>query len=126
MDNTRDTTASLYESIGGAPAVSTVVDLFYAKVLADDTLAPHFQKTDLAALKAHQRTFITVALGGPAAYKGRPLREAHAQLSLKGEDFDRVVTHLAESLAQAGVPDATITEIAGHLLPLKPEVTGAA
>ncbi|WP_229378761.1 group 1 truncated hemoglobin [Streptomyces sp. VRA16 Mangrove soil] len=117
--------SSVYEAVGGAPAVAAVVDLFYAKVLADDQLAPHFRTTDLPALKAHQRTFIAAALGGPEAYRGRPLSEAHAQLALTGEDFDKVVGHLAQSLKEAGVGDDLITVIATHLAPLKDQVVKA-
>ncbi|MEV3856552.1 group 1 truncated hemoglobin [Streptomyces sp. NPDC050095] len=129
MDNTSNdighANPSLYESVGGAPAVSAVVDLFYDKVLADDLLAPHFGDTDLRALKAHQRAFIAAALNGPEAYKGRPLDEAHAQLALTEGDFHRVVTHLASSLAEAGVADDMIAAIAARLTPLKPQIVTA-
>ncbi|NEB77497.1 group 1 truncated hemoglobin [Streptomyces sp. SID14478] len=125
MDNTRNENPSLYASVGGAPAVAAVVDLFYDKVLADDTLAPHFRDTDLAALKAHQRAFIAAALNGPEAYEGRPLREAHAQLALTADDFDRVVGHLAASLTEAGVPQDVIAATAERLTPLKPQIVSA-
>lgn len=36
--------------------------------------------------------------------------------------FDRVVTHLADALAELSVPDPTIEEIAGALAPLRPEI----
>ncbi|MYW66588.1 group 1 truncated hemoglobin [Streptomyces sp. SID8379] len=114
--------ASVYERGGGAPAVAAVVDLFYARVLADDHLSPHFGTTDLPAMKAHQRAFIATALGGPETYRGRPLAEAHAQLALKEADFDRVVQHLAESLAEAGVDEPLIAEIATRLTPLKQQI----
>ncbi|WP_372346959.1 group 1 truncated hemoglobin [Streptomyces sp. KL116D] len=113
---------SLYETVGGAPAVAAVVDLFYAKVLADDDLAPHFRTTALPALKAHQRAFITTALGGPEAYQGRPVGEAHAELGLADGDFDRVVTHLAASLTEAGVSAELIATIADRLAPLRPQI----
>lgn len=117
-----DASGSLYADVGGAPAVAAVVDLFYAKVLADERLAPHFRAIDLVALKAHQRAFIAAALGGPGAYQGRSLREAHAPLSLTGADFDRVVSHLAGSLTEAGVPADTIGVIADRLTPLKADI----
>ncbi|MGY0023074.1 group I truncated hemoglobin [Streptomyces sp. cg35] len=122
MDNTSDAAGSLYAAVGGAPAVTAVVDLFYAKVLADDRLSPHFRSIDLVALKAHQRAFIAAALGGPGAYQGRSLRAAHAPLSLTGADFDRVVSHLAGALTEAGVPAGTITVIADRLTPLRPDI----
>ena len=49
---------SIYDSIGGAPAIRVAVDDFYARVLADARLAPFFTGTDLHRLKVHQRAFI--------------------------------------------------------------------
>jgi hemoglobin len=90
--------ATLYERIGGAPAVDSAVDGFYARVLADDELAPYFAGIDLAQLKAHQRVFLTMALGGPARYGGRAMDKAHEGLDITSEAFGRVVGHLADTL----------------------------
>jgi hemoglobin len=54
---------SIYDSIGGVPAVRAAVDDFYSRVLADMRLAPFFAGTDLERLKAHQRAFIAAANG---------------------------------------------------------------
>ncbi|MBO0512777.1 group I truncated hemoglobin [Streptomyces beijiangensis] len=113
---------TIYERIGGAPAVSAVVDLFYERVLGDPELSPYFTGADLGALKAHQRDFVGQALGATASYEGRAMREAHAPLAVRGEDFDRVVGHLAAALAEAGVDEATISTIGGALAPLKSDI----
>jgi hemoglobin len=62
---------SIYDSIGGAPAVSAAVDDFYLRVLADPQLAPLFTDTDVRTLKSHQRRFIAAAIGGAEVYQGR-------------------------------------------------------
>ena len=49
---------SIYDSIGGAPAVRAAVDDFYERVLGDPRLAPFFTGTDMNRLKSHQRAFI--------------------------------------------------------------------
>lgn len=115
-------TATIYEQIGGRTAVSTVVEDFYRRVLADPELAPYFDGIDLGRLKAHQRAFVGVALGGPEHYDGRTMAAAHQHLRITGEAFDRVVQHLAAALAGAGVGPATIQGIAGKLLPLRDEI----
>jgi hemoglobin len=38
---------SIYDNIGGAPAIRAAVDDFYTRVLADARLAPFFTGTDL-------------------------------------------------------------------------------
>jgi len=40
--------ATLYEEIGGAPAVEAAVEVFYRKVLMDDRIAHFFDDTDMA------------------------------------------------------------------------------
>jgi hemoglobin len=113
---------SIYDAIGGRPAVDAAVSDFYQRVLADPSLSPYFAGVDVDRLKRHQRAFIGVALGGPAVYAGRDMATAHAGLDITSEAFDAVVQHLAATLTSLGVPDATIGEIAEALVPLKGDI----
>jgi hemoglobin len=115
-------TAPIYERIGGGTAVAAVVDDFYRRVLADPALAPYFEDVDLSRLKAHQRAFVGVALGGPERYDGRAMAAAHQHLRITGDAFDQVVQHLAGALGGVGVEPSTIQAIAGKLLPLRDEI----
>jgi hemoglobin len=116
---------SIYDSIGGAPAVAAAVDTFYEKVWNDPDLLEWFTGTDRDQLKAHQRAFFTVALGGPSEYTGQSMADAHAGRGITDAAFDRVVEHLADTLTELGVPAETIAAIAGQLGPLKPEIVTA-
>jgi hemoglobin len=116
---------SIFESIGGAPAVAAAVDSFYVKVWNDPDLLRWFDSVDRETLKTHQRAFITVALGGPREYDGRSMTEAHRGLGVTDEAFDRVVEHLAATLSELGVPGDTITKIAGALAPLRQDIVKA-
>jgi hemoglobin len=116
---------SIYDSIGGAPAVRAAVDDFYVRVTSDPTLAGFFEGIDIERLKAHQRTFIAAAVGGPEIFEGRSMKDAHSGLGIKPENFDRVVEHLAATLTGLGVPDDTIAQIAGSLAPLKADIVDA-
>jgi hemoglobin len=118
----REYLATIYDEIGGEPAVSAAVEIFYGKVLDDPGLAGYFDRVDMADLQAHQRAFIGAALGGPEAYEGRSMKEAHAGLGITSEDFDAVVGHLGDTLTDLGVPGPTIGTIAGALAPLKKEI----
>ena len=113
---------SIYNAIGGAPAVNAAVDLFYDKVLADDLLAPWFTATDMTRQKAHMRAFLAVAIGGPDLYKGRDMAAAHAHLKVTGEAFDRVVVLLVDTLTELEVPVDITEAIGGKLLPLRGQV----
>jgi hemoglobin len=110
---------SIYESIGGEPAVRAAVDDFYARVLADARLVPFFTGTDLQRLKAHQRAFIAAAIGSPEIFTGREMASAHAGLDIGDSDFDAAVGHLVGTLTALGVPEDTIGQIGGALAPFR-------
>lgn len=119
---------SLYERLGGAPAIEAAVDIFYGKVLADERLKHFFVNIDLARLRQHQKSFLTLAFGGPAAYSGRSLRAAHQglveQMGLNEGHFDAVVENLAATLQGLGVPPDLIGEVAAVAATVKDEVLG--
>jgi hemoglobin len=116
---------SIYDEIGGAPAVGAAVEDFYDRVLGDPLLAPYFAGIDMARQKSHLRAFIATALGGPNIYAGRDMRTTHSGRHITPTAFDAVVTHLAETLTSLGVKAATIQAIAGKLLPLRAQIVGA-
>ncbi|MEZ5284155.1 MAG: hypothetical protein R2712_04960 [Vicinamibacterales bacterium] len=114
--------ATLFERVGGVPAIKAAVDLFYEKVLADETLAPFFTDTKLSWLKARQNAFFIQALGGPALYKGKSMKAAHAQLGIAREHFDAVAGHLSAALSELGVPSSIVGEILAAVAPLADEI----
>ncbi|ABM13786.1 MULTISPECIES: group I truncated hemoglobin [Mycolicibacterium] len=113
---------SIFDQIGGPAAVTAAVDDFYRRVIADPELTPYFDGVDMKRLKGHQRSFIAAAIGGPEPYLGRSMREAHSHLDIAPAHFDRVVDHLAETLADLGVSVDIIGQIGAKLAPLKDEI----
>ncbi|MDX5363115.1 MAG: group 1 truncated hemoglobin [Zoogloeaceae bacterium] len=109
--------ASLYQKLGGMPAVNLAVDMFYDKVLADDRLKHFFAGLDMGRMRDHQKKFLTYAFGGTATYDGKNMRDAHARLvtnmGLNDTHFDAVVENLAAVLTELGVAPELIGEVAG-------------
>jgi hemoglobin len=116
---------SIYDSIGGEPAVRAAVDDLYARLLADRQLAAFFTGADLQRLKAHQRAFIAAATGGPEIFAGRDMAAAHAGLGIGDSDFDAVVGHLVGTLTALGVPGNTIRQVGEALAPLRGAIVTA-
>jgi hemoglobin len=48
-------------------------------------------------------TLLAVVTGGPSKYQGRDLHDAHAELHITEEAFDRVVGHLQATLQELEV-----------------------
>lgn len=102
---------TLFERIGGMPAVNLAVDIFYERVLADALIAPFFERTAMAAQAAKQKAFLAYAFGAPMAYTGQKMRAAHAHMQLDGTHFDAVAGHLAGTLRELGVAEDLIAEV---------------
>jgi hemoglobin len=113
---------SIFEAIGGEPALVAVVDDFYERVLADSQLAGFFAGANMPKLKGRQVEFFAAALGGPDVYQGANMRRAHAGRGISQADFNQVAAHLTDALAAAGVPAETVGQIAAAITPLADEI----
>jgi hemoglobin len=105
--------ASLYEQLGGKPAVEAAVDLFYQKVLVDDRIKHYFANVEMKKQIGKQKAFLTMVFGGPVAYDGADMRKGHAHLpGLNDMHFDAVVENLGQTLAELGVKSELIQQVA--------------
>ncbi len=120
-----DNKPSLYERLG-EEAIERAVYLFYDKVLADDRLSPFFKHINTAAVAHHQYHFLLTVTGGPNAYSGRSLRDAHRKLVLKyglnDSHFDAVLELLKKTLEELGVGYGTIEELLAVVESVRGEV----
>jgi hemoglobin len=99
--NKERSASSLYQRIQYAGGLRRLVNGLYPRVLADPLLLSYFKhlnEQDLQWLRWHMLTLLAVVAGGPSAYKGRDLHDAHADLRITGEAFDRVAWHLQRTL----------------------------
>lgn len=114
----------LYATIGGREPLVAVVDDFYDRVLADPVLAPLFAGTDMRRQRAHQVEFLAAAFGGPEAYRGPSLRQAHRGRGITREHFARVAGHLEAALVGAKVEPRVVQAILATVAALQPEIVG--
>lgn len=105
------TAPTIYERLGGEVSIDVAVDRFYERVVADPELAPFFGGTDVRRLRAHQKAFLAMALGGPRRYTGRGLGEAHRHLAIDDHHVDQVAGHLAAVLSGLGVAPDLVDEV---------------
>jgi hemoglobin len=104
----QDFASSPFVAVGGAAAVSAVVEEFYRRLLADPVTRGYFmpfvEADGLAQLKRHQVLLLTKVLGGPDRYDGRDLGEAHTHLAITDHVYQRVSLHLLTVLHDFKVP----------------------
>lgn len=105
------TEKTLFEQIGGMPAVDAAVEIFYTRVLTDERISHFFRWTHMKTQHAKQKAFLAYAFGAPLHYSGKSMRNAHAHLVDRGLDashFDAVMEHLQATLRELGVPENLI------------------
>ena len=118
---------TLYEQLGGKPAVEAAVDLFYLKVLADNRINYFFTGIDMKKQIGKQKAFLTVAFGGPTNYSGLDMRRGHAHLVERGlndSHFDAVVENLGQTLTELGVGNDLIGQVAAIAESVRNDVLG--
>ncbi len=113
---------SLFERVGGDAVVTPAVTLFYRRVQHDQELASYFVGVDMSRLRAHQRAFLTAALGGPALFAGRSVEVAHQGLGIGDAAFEAMVDHLIGALRDLGVDAGTAAEVAPELEHLRGQI----
>ncbi len=113
---------SLFEKLGGAPAIDAVVESFYEKVLNDDKLKSFFTSTNMRNHKPKMKKFLEYAFGGGTVWKGRSMEASHASLNIKNVDFDNVMGHLAATLIEFNVPGELITQAAAIAESVRPAI----
>ena len=113
---------TIYEQLGGEPAMEKAVNSFYEKVLSDDELIEFFEGVNMNKLKAHQKNFFTMALGGPNIYAGRDMRKAHEHMKLKDLHFDLIKKHLGDTLAELGANATQVKSAMDIVEPLRNDI----
>ena len=105
---------TLYDTIGGSRRINSAVELFYAKVFADDSLRTFFEGVDVKGLYARQSMFVSMLVGGQKVYSGKNLTLAHAGARLKGMSdvhFDTMLDHFRAALTEIQVAPDRVAEI---------------
>ena len=120
------TRTTLYDEVGGKPAIGPIVDDFYDRIMSDTNLQGFFKGKDMARLKAHQRALVTVALGGVSeAYTGQMMKPAHSGLAIDHDSFDRVLGHFYDALCSRGIAEITAEKALAILEALRDDVVQA-
>lgn len=100
---------TMLEHLGGADAVSRLVEHFHRAALADDLLGEMFARAK-PTHTAHLAVFLEEIMGGPKNYSEchngvEGLFDAHAGLCITDEQRRRFVSLLLTSVDAIGLPD---------------------
>jgi hemoglobin len=113
--------APLWERLGGADKIASVLDDFWAAVNNDKDLK-FFRKpgevptkAQVNDLKEKMKTFISSVTEGPLTYSGKSMKDVHKGMGITGQEFDRVARHLEDALKKNGVKLEDVKEFMGKV-----------
>jgi hemoglobin len=116
--------ASLYDRLGGKPAITAVIDDFVGNVAADGRINKRFANADVPRLKARLVDQVCEASGGPCTYTGASMRDAHAGMKISDAEFNALVEDLGKSLDKFKVPVKEKGELLSALGGMKGDIVG--
>ena len=118
---------TLYDRLGGMPAIRAMVDDFVGRILADERVNHWFGHAAsspemAAAYKVKLADFICQGTGGPCHYAGADMFSAHKGRGITDDAFNAVVEDLKSTLDHLQVPQKEQSGLLGILGPMKPAV----
>jgi hemoglobin len=115
---------SLYERLGGKPAITAVVGQFVDNNNADEVIAHRWKSDRVHILKAYLVDLICQATGGPCVYTGKSMEIAHSGSNITEAEFNRVAVNLTRALDQFKVPAREKGELLAAISAMKNQVVG--
>ena len=116
--------ASLYDRLGGKPAIQAVVDDFVGNVAGDARINKRFANANVPRLKSMLVDQICEATGGPCKYTGASMLDAHKGMNINDAEFTALVEDLVKSLDKFKVPAREKTELLTALGGMKGQIVG--
>ncbi len=109
------TKKSLFERLGGQPAITAVVDSFVNTTAVNPKVNffrdGKYKGLDVVHLKKQVTSFIVQVTGGPSEYKGRDMKTAHVGMKITADEFTAIAGDLAATLDKFKVPKAEKDEL---------------
>ena len=118
---------TLYQRLGGKPAITAVVDQFVTNVAGDNRINHYFQAdvadpARLATFKTNLVNQICQGTGGPCKYTGKDMKTAHEGMGITDADFNALVADLVAALDKFKVGDKEKNDLLAVLGPMKPDI----
>lgn len=113
---------SLYDRLGGQPAIEAVVKDFAGNVLADTRVNKKFARSNADRLVKNLTDFVCNATGGPCQYTGFSMKKSHKKMGVTTGEFNAVVEDLVKTLDKFKVPEKEKGELLAALGPLAKDI----
>ena len=113
---------TLYDSMGGEPALRTAVEHFADLVQTDDRINFTFAEADMSKFKKLIFEQLCNLSGGPCKYTGRDMRTSHVKLNINNAEFNALAEDLYIALDRAGIPYRLQNKLMALLAPMQHDI----
>ena len=116
---------SLYKRLGGYDAIAAVTDDFIGRLATNKDMMKFFTgASDDSKMKIRQHIvdFLCSKSGGPCAYTGRTMKDAHKGLKITEKDWTTAAGLLVETLNKFKVPKKESDEVLALVSSLKNDI----
>ena len=112
----------VFESFGGMPGLTLLMDDFMAIMIEDPRLRPFFENTDQPRIKRQLAEQFCAILGGGCTYSGRDMQASHAAFGIDHADFNALVEDLQVAMQRRKIPFRAQNQLLAVLAPMHREV----
>jgi len=120
-----DTSATLYQRLGGYDAIAAVAGSLIGRLMADEQLGrfwAHRGEDGLAREKQLLIDFLSASAGGPLLYTGRDMATSHKGMRISESDWSIFMGHVKDTLAEFEVPEKETADVLGFVKSTKSEI----
>lgn len=115
---------SLYQRLGGSPAITAVVEDAVGNITADRRINGRFTSAGSLHVTQNLADLVCMRTGGPCTYAGRDMSAAHEGMNIRDDEFDALVEDVVKSLDKFKVPPREKAELRAILLQMRNAVVG--
>lgn len=114
---------TLYERLGGAKGIATIVDDLVARHLVNPALKTRFENIkDLEHAKQMAREFFSAGAGGPVTYTGKDMRTAHKGMNISEQEYLAVTDDIVGAMNKNGIEEDAKKDVIAILYSLKDQI----
>ncbi len=118
---------SLYDRLGGATGIRGLVDGTVEAHMNNPVIKARFlpyreDLENLDTVKQHLCDFFCAGSGGPEAYSGRSMPEAHRGMNISAEEYMAATDDIMATLEAHGIDEQTRKDVLAIAYALKDEI----
>lgn len=113
---------TLYQQLGGMPAIESIAGNFVYEIGYDQQIVKHFEETNLDRFYGKMIEHLCMVTNGPCEYTGDSMQVVHEGMDISEAEFNRVVELLIHAMNRSEIPVRLQNQILARLAPLRGDI----